>query len=178
MKKTALVLAAVLALTSPVWAQWKIGVGGSFGAASPMCDVFAEVTLNEALGNLTEEFQGFNVAIRCNLGTMVSDEGVSAFTFDATALVPLSLEMIQAYFGAGAGAGNGALVADEGAAEGFFFTVNGIAGVELPLDEVTGMELPFGNGYGVYGQVRFLGQMVEGGFNVLTLPGAGLYVNF
>ena len=107
MKKTALVLAAVLALTSPVWAQWKIGAGGSFGAASPMCDVFAEVTLNEALGNLTEEFQGFNVAIRCNLGTMVSDEGVSAFTFDATALVPLSLEMIQAYFGAGAGAGGG-----------------------------------------------------------------------
>ena len=166
MKKTAFVLAVALALTSPVWAQWKIGVGGSFGAASPMSDAFAEIALNE------------NIAIRCNLGTMVSGGGVSAFTFDATALVPLSLEMIQAYFGAGAGAGNGALVADEGAAEGFFFTVNGIAGVELPLDEVTGMELPFGNGYGVYGQVRFLGQMVEGGFNVLTLPGAGLYVNF
>ncbi|MBC7098167.1 hypothetical protein H5T52_03485 [Candidatus Bipolaricaulota bacterium] len=152
MRKTLAVLAAVLTLTTPAWTQGKLGVGGSFLLGSPVFDAFAEMAMGE------------NTAFRFTVGTLFSGYGVNAFTIDATFLIILGLEAIQPYFGAGAGA---FMVTGEGAAEGFF-TVNGIAGASLPLGEE----------FGLYGQVRFFGQVAGGGFEAITLPGIGLYVNF
>ena len=151
-RRTLAVLVVVLALTTPAWTQGKIGVGGSFLFGSPVFDAFAEVALGDA------------TALRFTVGTLFSGFGVNAFTIDATFLIILGLEAIQPYFGAGAGA---FMVTGEGAAEGFF-TVNGIAGVNLPLGEA----------FGVYGQIRFLAQVMGGDFAALPLSGVGLYVNF
>lgn len=76
----------------------------------------------------------------------------------------IRLEGIQPYFGAGAGA---FVITGGGGAMGVF-TVNGIAGMALPL----------GDAFGIYGQVRFLGEVGGGGFVGDLLPGVGLYVNF
>ena len=97
-------------------------------------------------------------------GIVFSGGGLTAFTLDATLLMMLGLEGIQPYFGAGAGA---FVITGGGGAMGVF-TVNGIAGMALPL----------GDAFGIYGQVRFLGQVGGGGFVGDLLPGVGLYVNF
>jgi len=151
-RKTAVMLVVILALTSPVWAQGKIGVGGSFWAGSPVFDAFAEVALGE------------NAAMRFNVGTLFSGGGFSAFTVDASLLIVLGLETIQPYFGAGAGA---IVLMGGGSAMGAF-TVNGIVGVYLPLTDT----------FGFYGQMKFLGQVMGGGFMGDLLPGIGLFVNF
>ena len=152
MRKTAVVLAVILALTSPVWAQGKIGVGGSFWAGSPVFDAFAEVALGE------------NAAMRFNVGTLFSGGGFSAFTLDATLLIVLGLEAVQPYFGVGAGA----FVLAGGGAAGGIFTVNALLGIYVP----------FADTFGFYGQTKFLGQVSGGGFTGSLLPGVGLYVNF
>ncbi|KUK26898.1 MAG: hypothetical protein XD60_0982 [Acetothermia bacterium 64_32] len=138
MRKTLAVLAAVLTLTTPAWTQGKLGVGGSFWGGSPVFDAFAEVAFGEA------------TAMRFGAGTVFSGGGLAAFTLDATFLITLGLEAIQPYFGAGAGA----FVMTGGGMAAGIFTVNGIAGVYLPLAEA----------FGVYGQMKFLGQVGGGGF--------------
>lgn len=97
-------------------------------------------------------------------GIVFSGGGLTAFSLDATLLMILGFEGFQPYFGAGAGA---FVLTGGGAAMGVF-TVNGIAGAAIPL----------GDAFGLYAQVRFLGQVGAGGFVGDLLPGAGLYVNF
>ena len=152
MRKALAVLMLVLALTTPAWTQGKIGVGGSFWLGDPVFDAFVEVAFGEAS------------AMRFGVGTVFSGGGLAAFTLDATFLITISLEAIQPYFGAGAGA----FVLTAGGMAAGIFTVNGIAGVYLPLAEA----------FGVYGQMGFLGQVQAGGFMGDLLPGVGLYVNF
>mgnify|MGYP000011625932 FL=1 len=152
MRRTLAVLVVVLALTTPAWTQGKIGVGGSFWGGAPVFDAFAEVAFGDAS------------AMRFGVGTAFSGGGLSAFTLDATFLITLGLEAIQPYFGAGAGA----FVMTGGGMAAGIFTVNGIAGMYLPLAEA----------FGVYGQMKFLGQVQAGGFIGDLLPGVGLYVNF
>lgn len=152
MRRTAAVLAVVALLVAPAFSQGKLGVGGSFWAGQPVFDIFAEVMFAEMAG------------MRFTGGIVFSGGGLSAFTLDATLLMLLGFEGIQPYFGAGAGA---FVLTGGGAAMGVF-TVNGIAGVSIPL----------GDAFGVYGQVRFLGQVGGGGFVGDLLPGVGLYVNF
>ena len=95
-------------------------------------------------------------------GIAFSGGGLTAFTLDATLLMLFGFEGIQPYFGAGA------FVLTGGRAAMGVFTVNGLAGVGVSLGEE----------FGMYGQVRFLGQVGGGGFIGDLLPGAGLYVNF
>jgi len=152
MRKALAVLVVVLALTTPALTQGKLGVGGSFWGGNPVFDAFGEVAIGDAS------------AMRFGVGTVFSGGGLSAFTVDATFLITITLEAIQPYFGAGAGA----FVLTTGGTAAGIFTVNGIAGTYLPLAET----------FGVYGQMKFLGQVQAGGFLGDLLPGVGLYVNF
>ena len=144
---------AVLGLLAvPALSQGLLGVGGSFWTGNPVLDAFVQVPLSDV------------TSLRMGVGTVFSAGGLNAFTIDGTFLVTIALETLTPYFGAGAGA---FMVTGGGTAIGIF-TVNGIAGVALPLADT----------FGIYGQIRFLGQVGGGGFTGDLLPGFGLCVVF
>lgn len=153
MKKWVVVaVMALVALVPAAWAQGRLGMGGSFMGGLPVFDAFTEVGLAE------------NFALRLTFSYIASFAGITAFGVDTSFLLVLGLEAVQPYFGAGGGA---IVLTGEGEAVGAF-TANGLLGAYFPL----------GPGYGIYGQMRFLGSVTAEGFQGSFAPGIGLYIPF
>jgi hypothetical protein len=160
-KRTAAVLAVLVLLAIPVFAQEgpqaKLGAGGSFAMGTPIFDFFAEVP--------TGDFTAF----RFTLGTWFAMGGNMAFSLDGSFMIRLGEEAFQPYFGFGAG-GLATIVGGIGGMAQINLTVNGLIGSYFALSESAGF----------FGQVRLMGLINTTTMQIIALlmPGFGLYVMF
>jgi len=152
MRKLLVVAALISAFGLGALAQGHLGIGGSFMGGTPIFDAFAEVSLGQSF------------ALRTTFSYLASFGGVTAFGVDLSLLVLLNLEGITPYFGGG----GGALILTGGGAAAGAFDINALAGVYWP----------FGEGFGLYVQGRFLGSLSGGTFTGSVGPGVGLFISF
>jgi len=163
------VVAAVLVLcllSFPVWAdeddkaspQTTLGVGGVFFTGimggTPGFDVFAQFPLGDVL------------AARANLTMLLAVQGVYLVLVEGTGILRFGGEGFTPYVGAGAG---------------LFMvlaTAIGQAQALITFNMVGGAELPLGDQFGVFGQVRLMGVMDPPLIDMFFGPSVGIYIRF